>query len=211
MWPLLRLSMRTFEVYSRWHGYRLQIHRLTDSPDRTSPSVRNAKWSKVALLREALDRAGLVLWIDADAAVTRFEDDIADELAADAFQALVLEHFPDRVNPNTGVWLLRSTSQSRSFLDRVLQIGQLPHSWADQATVCRLLGWDVGDYHGAGAAPLRPTRAREATSWLSPVWNSVGEATAEPRIRHFAGLPLEQRRTALASLVERLSTDGALR
>lgn len=210
MAPLLALSARTFQAYAYRHGYDLEVHAIRDDGDRSSDLVRAAKWRKVSLLRSALDRADIVLWIDADAAIRRFDRDIADELPTDSFQGLVLERFTDRCNPNTGVWLLRGSGSARCFLDDVLATGQLAHSWADQATVCHLLGWELGDHHGRGARPRRTTRHRAGTTWLDRTWNDVGAEDGAARIRHLAGRPLDERRTRIANIVAGLSASGAL-
>jgi hypothetical protein len=210
MAPLLALTRPTFEAFARRHGYRLELHHVDDDHDRSRPEVRRAKWRKVELLAGALRRADVVVWIDADAAVTRFDRDIADDVPGQAFQGLVLERFPGRVNPNTGVWVLRRSDRAQAFLDAVLDVGQLPHSWADQATVCHLLGWDVGDHHGHGARRVRATPYAASTAWLAPTWNVVGSDRSDARIRHVAGRPLDDRRRVLAGVVDRLRADGEL-
>jgi hypothetical protein len=210
MAPLLELSARTFRAYARRHGYRLELYDLHDDRDRSSAAVRAAKWRKVALLRSALDRAEVVLWLDADTVVRRFDRDVADELPRSSFQGLALEHFPDRWNPNTGVWVLRGGPAARAFLDEVGQTGQLPHSWADQATVCQLLGWDLGDHHGHGARPRRHSPHRAGTCWLDPTWNHVGAHDRSARIRHYAGQPLSERRARMERAVRRLVARGEL-
>lgn len=210
MAPLLALSARTFRAYADRYGYELELHAIRDDDDRSSEFVRAAKWRKVSLLRSALERAAIVLWIDADAAIRRFDRDIAEELPADSFQGLVLERFHDRCNPNTGVWLLRGNGPARSFLDDVLATGPLAHSWADQATVCHLLGWDLGDHHGSGARPQRATRHRAGTTWLDGAWNAVAADDPAARIRHLAGRPLDERRARIADIVEGLSSAGTI-
>jgi hypothetical protein len=210
MAPLLALTRPTFETYARRHGYRVEVHELHDHDDRSRPEVRRAKWRKVELLADALRRADVVVWIDADAAITRFDRDIADDLGRTAFQGLALERFPERVNPNTGVWVLRRGDRARAFLRAVLDVGQLEHSWADQATVCHLLGWDLGDHHGHGARPVRSTPFAATTSWLPPTWNVVAEDRPDARIRHIAGRPLDERRRVLAGILATLRADGEL-
>jgi hypothetical protein len=210
MAPLLALTRPTFEAFARRHGYQVELHDLDDDHERSHPEVRRAKWRKVELLTGALQRADVVVWIDADAAVTRFDRDIADDLPARAFQGLVLERFPGRVNPNTGVWVLRRGDAAQAFLDAVSHVGQLAHSWADQATVCHLLGWELGDFHGHGARPVRATPYAESTAWLAPTWNVVGHDRPDARIRHVAGRPLDERRRILAGVVDRLGADGEL-
>ena len=203
------------------HGYDVVVHRLQDDPHRTSAAVRRAKWAKVELLAAALDAADIVLWLDADAMVVDDVEDPSTHLVPGRFQgrpgpfqgpgpfqALAIETFTDRENPNTGVWLMRRDDRSRSFLAEVLRVGQLRHSWADQATVCQLLGWDLGDHHGHGARRVRTTAFSDGTAWLPPEWNVTsaaqgGESVARPvRIRHFAGLPLEERAARMRQLYE---------
>lgn len=211
MAPLTRWTVPTHRALGDRHGYEQVTHRIRDGHDRSSTAVRAAKWAKVRLLREALEEHDLVLWLDADAIVRKFDRDPADDLPADAFQGLVLETFHDRCNPNTGVWLLRRDARSMAFIDEVSAIGQLDHSWADQAAVCHLLGWELGDHHGHGARRARPTAHTSGTSWLPPPWNVVGTtATPATRIQHLAGLPLADRVRHLQSIHGELRAAGRL-
>lgn len=75
------------------------------------------------------------------------------------------------MNPNTGVWLMRSSRSAFEFLDAVEAAGPQPGPWADQGAVLAALGWDRGDerYHWAGPGP--GSRFLAGTSWLPPGWN----------------------------------------
>ena len=89
----------------------------------------------------------MALWLDADVLVMRTDEDIADHLHPHHFQASALEHVPfeHRLNPNTGVWLMRSRPEAFSFLDAVSAAGRQPGPWSDQGAVLAALGWRRGD------------------------------------------------------------------
>jgi hypothetical protein len=103
----------------------------------------------------------------------RADEDIAEQLHPDCFQALALEHVPHehRVNPNTGVWLMRSSPIAFEFLDAVEAAGPQPGPWADQGAVLAALGWNRGDERYRWARPGRGGRFVDGTSWLPPGWN----------------------------------------
>src|SRR5690348_12463405 len=82
---LLRLAARSFRPYAERHGYELHLH--TDVVDASRP----APWSKVPILRELLDRHDTVVWLDSDLVVVDPRADIAADVPADRFLALV-EH-----------------------------------------------------------------------------------------------------------------------
>lgn len=101
--------------------------------------------------------------MDGDVLVLRFDEDVADHLHPEHFQALALEQVPfeHRVNPNTGVWLLRSGPDAFDFLDAVEAAGQQPGPWADQGAVLAALGGRAVDPHGQA----RGGGAQEARRW----------------------------------------------
>ena len=203
MAPLLRHSEPTYRAYGGVHGYDVHVASIDDgSGDRVAR--RRARWAKVELLLGALATYDVVVWIDADAIICRFDRDIADYLPDRHFQALAIEVFPTRVNPNTGVWVLRRSDEAAAFLGAVLETGQPRHSWSDQAAVCLALGWHLGDYHGHGARPGVGSAFGRGTAWLPPEWNDVGARRPRPRIKHFAGMPLEDRVRRMAEESSRL-------
>ena len=113
------------------------------------------------------------MWLDADVLLTRHDEDVAALLGPRDFQGLVLEDVPSerRVNPNTGVWVLRSCPAAVQFLQAVEEAGPQPGPWADQGAVLAALGWDRGDarYHGARPGPGNAFSRR--TTWLPGRWN----------------------------------------
>ena len=156
----------------RWE-YDLHTIDLEGDGARADAEAQRAKWAKVDLLRQALREYPLALWLDADVLLTRTDDDISTHLHPDHFQALALEHVPaeHRVNPNTGVWLMRSCPSAFEFLDAVEATGPQPGPWADQGAVLAALSWNRGDenYHWAG--PGRGNEFQAGTSWLPVGWN----------------------------------------
>ena len=170
---LEHLALPTFQRFARRWGYAVLAEELSTDGAGADPAAQQAKWAKLRLLREALASFPLALWLDADILLTRDDEDIASHLHADHFQALALEQVPyeHRVNPNTGVWLLRSCPAAFAFLDAVSTAGPQPGPWADQGAVLAALDWDRGDQRYWWARPGRGNQFLAGTSWLPPGWN----------------------------------------
>ncbi len=166
------LSLPSFQRYAQRWGYAVRAVDLPSDGSGADAGAQTAKWAKVRLLREALADHEMVLWLDADVLLLRDDEDVADHLLPGDFQALALEQVPaeHRVNPNTGVWLLRG-SGALDFLDQVERLGPQPGPWADQGAVLAALGWDRGDESYAWARPGRGSPYQTRTSWLPPGWN----------------------------------------
>jgi hypothetical protein len=226
MWHLLeRYSLPTFQRFADRFAYDVLASRLDEdgaSDDRRATNA--ARWAKLPLLRQALESYDIVVWLDADVMICRFDDDIAAHLAPEKFQAFALEQVPQdrRVNPNTGVWVLRGGRQVSRFLHAVERAGQQAGPWADQAAVMKVLGWDRGGsiYHGAG--PGAGSRFLRGTGWLPPSWNQLyavpGEdaksvhaipRVQEPHALHFAGMGMEAREPLMRRTLGRAIAAGA--
>lgn len=173
------LAVPSFQPFARHWGYEVEAVDLAVDGEGTDAAAQRAKWAKLTVLRSALGRHALVLWLDADVLLLRDDEDIADLLAPGDFQALALEQVPSerRTNPNTGVWLMRSCPASFAFLDAVDAAGPQPGPWADQGAVLAALGWDRGDDRYRGARPGAGSPFLAGTSWLPTSWNQpwVGE------------------------------------
>jgi len=167
------LALPTFTRYAEQWGWTVLAEDLSYDGAGAGPAAQQAKWRKVSLLREALRHHPMAWWIDADVLVLRTDDDVRRHLHPDHFQALALEHVPSehRVNPNTGVWLLRSCPQAFAFLDAVEAAGPQPGPWADQGAVLAALGWGRGDAQHHWAGPGQGSGFLAGTSWLPPGWN----------------------------------------
>jgi len=168
------LALPTFAHYARRWDWDLLPYDLPADGASADPFAQVAKWNKIRLLRTALQQHPMALWLDADVLVLRQDDDIAAHLHPEHFQALALEMVPSehRVNPNTGVWLMRSCAAAFAFLDAVEAAGPQPGPWADQGGVLAALGWDRGDADYRWARPGRGGDFLAGTSWLPPGWNS---------------------------------------
>lgn len=222
------LARPGFQNYADRWGLDLRVVDLETDGSRADASAQRAKWAKIAVMRAALHEYPLVLWLDADVLVARTDDDITAHLHPEHFQALVLEHVPaeHRVNPNTGVWLMRSCPSAFEFLDAVESAGPQPGPWADQGAVLATLGWNRGDelYHWAG--PGSGTRFLAGTSWLPGGWNQpylegraaencyngsaasyVGRPTVpDPFAIHFMGMTPAAREQHMATVATSLTT-----
>jgi hypothetical protein len=225
------LALPTFRTYAQTWNWEVLAHDLGADGSGGDPGAVRAKWAKIDLLREALHRHPFVLWLDADVLLLRHDDDILQHLHPKSFQALVLEQVPaeHRINPNTGVWLLRSGPAAFAFLDAVQAAGVQPGPWADQGAVLSALDWDRGDeqYRWAGPGPGNAFTA--TTSWLPPTWNQPylgqrlesdlynGDASSyigrpsvpEPHALHFMGmLPAGRYRQMQRTLGTHITIDG---
>lgn len=176
---LHQLALPTFTTYAQRWGYHLHVTDLPADGTCADAGAQLAKWAKVRLLREALTAYSMAVWIDADVLLLRTDEDIATHLHPSHFQALALEQVPSehRINPNTGVWVLRSCPEAFAFLETVETIGRQPGPWADQGAVLAALGWDRGDEMYRWARPGRGNHFQAQTSWLPPGWN-------QPYLKH---------------------------
>ncbi|MDT4929172.1 MAG: hypothetical protein QOF92_2039 [Pseudonocardiales bacterium] len=167
------LALPSFRAYARRWGYHVEGVDLTVDGACADAGAQRAKWVKVRLLRQALMTYSLAVWIDADVLVLRTDEDIATHLHPEHFQALALEQVPSehRINPNTGVWVMRSCPEAVAFLDAVEAAGPQPGPWADQGAVLAALNWDRGDEQYRWARPGTGNQFLAHTSWLPSGWN----------------------------------------
>ena len=192
---LLAMSAPTFARYAARHGYELVLR--TDIGSDTRP----APWAKVPLILELLESHDLVLWIDADAIIVDDRDDLADEVRPGRWMYLSRMNTPEGLVPNTGVWMFTSCAESKAFLRAVdSRTAFTEHKWWENAAVIELLGYHFD--------PVRPGADNEFTvgvSYFDRAWNSIGvDPAPHPRIKHYAGLPYEERCRSLAEDVAAL-------
>jgi hypothetical protein len=223
---LHELALPTFTRYAARWGYDVHVEDLDGDGVGADPAAQQAKWAKTGLLRAALRDYPLALWIDADVLIVRTDEDIASHLRSGHFQALALEQVPHehRLNPNTGMWLMRSCPDAFDFLAAVDAAGPQPGPWADQGAVLAVLGWERGDERYHWARPGRGTRFLLNTSWLPTGWNqpylggrterNLFNSTAEsyttrpvvrdPHAVHFMGMRPEARYLHMSAAARRL-------
>lgn len=222
------LALPTFRRWAQRWGWEVRATDLASDGAGADPAAQAAKWAKTGLLRQALREHPLALWVDADVLLLRDDEDVSVHLLPGCFQALALEQVPleRRVNPNTGVWLLRSCPAALAFLDAVDAHGQQPGPWADQGAVLAALGWERGDERYHGARPGPGGAALAGTSWLPPGWNQPylhgrapdesfnsspdsyadRPAVAAPHALHFMGMTPQARSRHMAAVASRLRT-----
>lgn len=212
---MLACSEPTFRQFAETHDYDLLIdHNLADSSDRDDTDSRAARWAKVGLLQTALQRGyDLVVWMDADVMITQFDRDIAKDVDPDCFQALVMELFPTRFNPNSGVWAMRKDKMSDRFLEAILAIGQVGTVFADQGAICSALGWEhKKEDDKLTAKPVHFSEYLARTGWLPPEWNPIGMASKWPsRTQHFAGLDNTEKLARMKALYQDMTESGTLK
>lgn len=219
---LHELALPTFRRYADCWDWDVLVEDLPSDGAGADVAAQQAKWAKLRLLRQALETHAFALWVDADVLLLRDDEDVTSHLHRRHFQALALEQVPaeHRVNPNTGVWLLRSCVRAFAFLDEVEARGQQPGPWADQGAVLAALGWERGDLDYRWARPGRGSVHLAGTSWLPGGWNQpyVGERRPEdcfnssadsyaerprvpsPHALHFMGMSPEARYTAMSAV-----------
>ena len=225
------LALPTFHRFAERWNYAVHCEDLDTDGIAADAAAQAAKWSKIAVLRKALASFPLALWVDADVLLVRDDEDPAVHLHPDCFQALAMEQVPHehRINPNTGVWLLRSCPSAFAFLDAVEAAGPQIGPWADQGAVLAALGWDRGDEMYRWAKPGPGNRHTQATSWLPPGWNQpylpdridtelfngsaasyVGRPdVSKPHALHFMGMTPAARHRAMSTVVATLSSPNA--
>lgn len=219
---VLACSEPTFRRYAEIFGYDLLINRqITDGKEYESQETQSARWAKIDCIKSALSTHDVVVWMDADVMITKFDRDIIEDFPETCFHALALELFSYRFNPQTGVWILRRDDMTTDFLAQVEAKSRIPelrdHIWADQAGVSAALGWEVVDKRvsATGRSEARPVHFSPylaRTGWLSPEWNPQGFAKSveTARVIHFAGQHNEVRQPKMEALLEKMRREGAL-
>lgn len=182
MQSLLDLGLQTLRPYADRHGYDLVIG------GGAYAEGRPLAWAKVGLLRHLLGVYDLVVWIDADAIVVDLSSDIADDLPADAFQAMVSTDGGPLIgpSPNAGVWVLRACDRAHQFLNEVWNsVEYIDHKLWDNAAVLHLLGYTVEPEYRR----VRDSEWARGTHFLNEEWNSIHvyRRLKPARIRHYAG------------------------
>jgi hypothetical protein len=219
MMPILQdYTLPAFERFADAQGYTTEVEEVgIDCLTRKGEGAKQARWKKISAIRKALKNNDLIAWFDADVLIRRVDEDIADKMEDHAFQGLVLHSVPaeNRLNPNTGVWVMRNSEQAFDFLDQLDEIGLPDGRWADQAAVMQALGWVMGDERHFGARPPESANGYVGeTTWLPIGWNQpycenrpnpqayIGRPTVEdPNAVHFMAMTIEERRLVMGSIL----------
>jgi len=163
-------------------------------------SGRPPAWGKIRVIQILLRAFEEVLWIDADAAVVRFDADIGEEVPTDAHLGLALHHYFGMALPNTGVMYWRRTRRSQELLAEAWKQAHLiDHPYWEQAALLELMGYDVT--HTRSVRMQAPTTWHDGVHYLGNEWNTTRRSAAErPRIIHCAGEDLDRRADLLADV-----------
>jgi hypothetical protein len=195
---LLAIVGPALKDYARRHCYDVVLEsRLLDKG-------RPAAWSKVLLLQRLMDQYQAAVWIDSDAIIVEPSLDILDELPDTKDLGMVAHCTVEGPEiPNTGVLAIRSTPETRDFLQRIWQHQAfINHKWWDNAAALSLLGYTTD-------APVRrisSSRYQRLVHFLDEGWNSLPAAPSKnPRIIHFAGEDHRARVIGLQDLAGRIS------
>lgn len=103
---------------------------------------RPTSWLKIPILLDLISKYDVVLWIDADIVINKFDIDIISELHNKDFtQAFVVHHTPEGYIPNCGVWILNKNSKNL-LLDIWNQVEYIEHCWWEQKANMSLMNWN---------------------------------------------------------------------
>lgn len=153
----------------------------------------------------------MILWLDNDVLVRRFEIDIAPDFDSRDMQAMVMEHSSAGVGLNTGVWIMRNSVEMRAFLQDVWDTGPQTSTGAlnDQGTVTQLLGFSCWPNQ---IRPWTESSYQQNTGWLDRQYNGILShdlAAASARFVHTAGAPLEVKLWLLKTIAKKDQLPGA--
>ena len=156
--PQLELSLPTFKVFAKRHGYDLFIAPVIGV-------TRHPVWYKIPMLQTLLATYDEVLWLDSDLVIVDGREDL--NVPEDAWQAMVFHHTGDGEVPNCGVWLVRKPMLP------YLQIAwdntkYLDNRWREQSAIIEQMGYvDI-------VRPVyldKPTELYARTYQLDNNWN----------------------------------------
>lgn len=164
---------------------------------------RPIAWIKIYLAREKFAKGyDTIFWVDADAQIRRFDEDIRNHINDDHECYFVKEEFRETAKSrlNLGVFLMRSSNIASRFLDAVLSHSEvLNHVWWEQGAIFAMLGlWSHFDDHFH--RPDEPSEFASRLKFLSPRWNRFMGFDCDPDavIHHFIALDVNGKAAALA-------------
>lgn len=156
------------------HNKKLQIFR---------PSA----WDKIILINHMLDFYEIVMWIDCDCIFYNPWPDIRTILDYNYPMYLTRQQWGGIAN--TGVWVVRSTQQSRDILQAVWNNRKfINHPWWEQAALLDLMGYQLTNSPHPNNIPFNPTPLSNQIGYLDIIWNSCCSPISEQTvIKHYCG------------------------
>lgn len=184
------MTWPTVEAYANRHALDFRFYELKD------PNVsRPLAWNKLIAITDALSQSESVLWADADVVISKDAPNIFNDLAPDAWQALVCHSTSEGEVPNTGVWLLRRVMLP-ILMSAAMSDAYVNHRWWEQAAILKMMGFavDGGPCRNEAMTPLMTH-----TQWLDESWNvwSGSPAGVQPKFRHACGMGGDHRIKAI--------------
>jgi hypothetical protein len=172
------------------------IHNISVRVDpNASVSDRPTPWHRVKLIQQLFNEGyDIVIWMDADAIITRYDCDIRSLLKPDKDLYLVQHDNigEDGPVPNTGFMILKNTDWSKSLLQEIWNKEEyINHKWWENAALIDILGYK----HLLGGVRSFDNEMLAKVEFISSEWNYVPmrEVVAKPIINHFAGFTREER------------------
>ena len=158
-------------------------------------------WIKIDLALEKFASGyEYLFWVDTDAIICRFDEDIRGVLRDDADIYFALENIGSNRNRlNAGVWVMRNSDTVIRFLKEIQKLDKyLHHKWWEQAAIIETLGlWSMFD---SGVRRTdEPTPYMEKLSWLPGRWNTFAgiDLNTDAIIRHFIALNADGKEAAI--------------
>lgn len=159
-------------------------------------------WAKILLAKQKLDDGYEgIIWVDADAIIRRFDEDIRDHLRSGKDLYFVKEDqpipgTPSKARLNTGVFMLRNSDVSRAFLQKCIEIGDRPeHEWWDQSAAISAFGFHSMFHTPETHKPDEPTEFSDSLYWLPKRWNVLigSDIECDGIIHHYFGAGIESK------------------
>jgi hypothetical protein len=164
---------------------------------------RPIAWAKIFLAREKFAKGyDTIFWVDADALIRRFDEDIRDHLDDDHLFYFVKEEFEEgkvKSRLNSGIFIMRRSELTNRFVDAVLCHTEFTnHVWWEQAAIIATFGlWsNFGDpLHRAD----EPNEFTSRLKFLPPRWNRFMGRDVDPwaTVHHFITLNNDAKAAAL--------------
>ena len=209
--PVAAYTTPAMRHYAELHGF--------DFVEYVDPKCdRPMAWVKIYLARrlfaEGYDH---IFWVDADARICRFDEDIRDHLDLEHNFYFVREEFHDhgRTRLNSGVFLMRKSELTDRFLEAVLNRTEFTnHVWWEQAALLAEFGlWSNFD------DDLRrndtPNIFTSSLKFLPARWNRFMGIDADPEaiVHHCIALDKEAKVVALGidTIFDRMGPRNAIR
>ena len=200
------IAKPSLQLFARKHNYECRFYD-------TNPTDLPASWAKVPYLIQAFeDGYDVAFWIDADAVIVNFDDDVP--CPPTMHQALAQHIQSDGSSAiNCGVWYLKK--EALPFLKEVWATGPVLAAnsvWWEQNTVMQLLGISVYPPYAVSA---QPNEYLQKVFDLPYAWNispfdkrSFNSYGQKFRILHAAGCGSVARRAdIMRRWVHQLSVD----